>query len=178
MDQKLQQDITTALFDNKEALIKVHPAAGEMNPATAGKVAFVETCPGSEGLLRQVRKLGPMPRPAAVVAGLVCLGMLGAGGIAVAGAATESHRPRAVVISNDGGVLASIPLAGDTFAVSYRNSIYGTVAEERYTVQDDGSYRLAQLAADQLAVLEEYYAVPGPPIGGRGRRPQEMGDRP
>lgn len=104
-----------------------------------------------------------MARPAAAVVGLVCLGMLGAGGIAVAGAPAESHRPRALVISNDGGVLASVPLAGDAFAVSYRNSIYGTVAEERYTVQEGGSYRLAQLAADQLAVLEEYYAVPGPP---------------
>ena len=81
---------------------------------------------------------------------------------------SESHRSRALVISNDGGVLASMPLAGDTFAVSYRNSIYGTVAEERYTVQDDGSYRLAQLAADQLAVLEEYYAVPGRAVRGRG----------
>ena len=104
-----------------------------------------------------------MRKPAAAVVGLVCLAALGAGGIAVAGAPVESHRPRALVISNDGGMLASIPLSGDTFAVSYRNSIYGTVAEERYTVRDDGTYRLDQLAADQLAVLEEYYAVPGPP---------------
>ena len=108
-----------------------------------------------------------MARPAAAVVGLVCLGMLGAGGIAVAGAPAESHPPRALVISNDSGVLASVPLAGDAFAVSYRNSIYGTVAEERYTVQADGSYRLVQLAADQLAVLEEYYAVPGPPSAAR-----------
>lgn len=48
MDEKLQQDITTALFDNKEALIKVHPAAGEMDKATAGDVEFVETCPGAK----------------------------------------------------------------------------------------------------------------------------------
>lgn len=103
-----------------------------------------------------------MRKPAAVV-GLGCLALLGAGGIAVAGAPAESPRPHAMVISNDGGVLASIPLSGDTFAVGYRNSIYGTVAEERYSVQADGSYHLVQLAADQLAVLEEYYAVPGPP---------------
>ncbi|MDI3195612.1 hypothetical protein QK290_14725 [Pseudarthrobacter sp. AL07] len=118
-----------------------------------------------------------MRKPAAAVVGLVCLGMLGAGGIAVAGSPLEPHRPRAVVISNDGGMLASIPLAGDTFAVSYRNSIYGTVAEERYTVQDDGSYRLVQLAADQLAVLEEYYAVPGPPsAAGDGDRREWVAD--
>ncbi|MDZ4091774.1 MAG: TAXI family TRAP transporter solute-binding subunit [Arthrobacter sp.] len=48
MDQKLQQDITTALFENQEALIKVHPAAKEMDRATAGDVPFVETCPGSK----------------------------------------------------------------------------------------------------------------------------------
>jgi hypothetical protein len=46
--------------------------------------------------------------------------------------------------------------------VSYRNSVYGTVAEERYRVQDGGRFGLVELAADQLAVLEEYYAVPGP----------------
>lgn len=104
-----------------------------------------------------------MRKPAAVVVGLVCLGMLGMGGIAAADGPPEPQHARAMVISNDGGVLASVPLAGDTFSVSYRNSIYGTLAEERYTVQHDGSYRLVQLAADQLAVLEEYYAVPGPP---------------
>jgi hypothetical protein len=57
-----------------------------------------------------------------------------------------------------------VPLGGDTFAVSYRNSIYGTFAEERYEIQPDGSYRLVQIAADQLAVLEEYYAVPDAPV--------------
>ncbi len=64
---------------------------------------------------------------------------------------------------NDGGELASVPLTGDSFAVSYRNSIYGTLAEERYTVLPNGSYRLTEIAADQLAVLEEYYGVPGAP---------------
>lgn len=48
MGTQLQQDITTALFENKEALIKVHPAASEMDKATAGDVSFVETCPGAK----------------------------------------------------------------------------------------------------------------------------------
>jgi len=109
-----------------------------------------------------------MLRPAVVVS-LVCLGTLGAIGIASAiGVASvaeqdEADDARSLVISNDGGELASIPLAGNTFAVSYRNSIYGTVAEERYIVLPDGRYLLTQIAADQLAVLEEYYAVPGAP---------------
>ena len=68
-----------------------------------------------------------------------------------------------VIRGHDGGVLASMPLAGARFAVSYRNSIYGTMAEERYAVLPDGRYRLVEIAADQLAVLEEYYAVPGAP---------------
>lgn len=76
----------------------------------------------------------------------------------------QGEAARAIVIhSRDGGVLASVPLHGPRFAVSYRNSIYGTRAEERYEVLPDGRYRLVQIAADQLAVLEEYYAVPGAP---------------
>ena len=69
-----------------------------------------------------------------------------------------------VIRGHDGGVLASMPLAGARFAVSYRNSIYGTMAEERYEVLPDGRYRLVEIAADQLAVLEEYYAVTGAPL--------------
>ena len=70
---------------------------------------------------------------------------------------------RVVTVRDPGGVLlAQVPLSADTFAVSYRNSVYGTVAEERYRVGVDGGFTLVELAADQLAVLEEYYAVPGP----------------
>lgn len=61
-----------------------------------------------------------------------------------------------------GALLTQVPLPAAEFAVSYRNSVYGTVAEERYLVRDDGRFGLVELAADQLAVLEEYYAVPGP----------------
>lgn len=76
----------------------------------------------------------------------------------------EGAESLAIVIRGDGGKeLARVPLTGPRFAVSYRNSIYGTKAEERYAVLEDGSYRLVEIAADQLAVLEEYYAVPGAP---------------
>lgn len=53
MDEQLQEDITTALFENKEQLIQVHPAAEEMDPATAGEVPFVETCPGAQAYFDQ-----------------------------------------------------------------------------------------------------------------------------
>lgn len=110
-----------------------------------------------------------MRRPAVVVVlSLLCLGMLVAAGLAYPHGADASRQSGtssgSIVISNDAGELARVPLNGDTFAVSYRNSIYGTRAEERYAVQPDGTYRLVQIAADQLAVLEEYYAVPGAPV--------------
>lgn len=78
--------------------------------------------------------------------------------------ASEGNATYSIVIRNQNGdVLASLPLEGKRFSVSYRNSIYGTLAEERYVVLPDGRYRLVEIAADQLAVLEEYYAVPGAP---------------
>ncbi|CEA09606.1 NMT1/THI5 like protein [Arthrobacter saudimassiliensis] len=48
MDEQLQEDISRALFDNVEQLTQVHPAAKEMDPATAGDVSYVDTCPGSQ----------------------------------------------------------------------------------------------------------------------------------
>lgn len=76
-----------------------------------------------------------------------------------------------IVRGHRGKVLARVPLHGDHFAVSYRNSIYETPAEERYRVLPQGRFRLVQLAAAQLAVLEEYYAISSAP------RPAPAGDR-
>lgn len=53
MDEQLQQDITAAIFDNKEDLVQVHPAAGELDAATAGQVPFIETCPGAQAYYEQ-----------------------------------------------------------------------------------------------------------------------------
>ncbi|WP_247828306.1 hypothetical protein [Arthrobacter antioxidans] len=100
-----------------------------------------------------------MRTPAAVVVPLACLGILGGLGFV-----NSSGQPDVFIsITNDDGELASVPLAGTSFSVSYRNSLYGTRAEERYTLAPDGTFVLDQIAADQLAVLEEYYAVPGAP---------------
>lgn len=54
MDEELQQNITAAIFDSKEQLVQVHPAAEELDPATAGDVPFVETCPGAQAYFDQV----------------------------------------------------------------------------------------------------------------------------
>ena len=80
--------------------------------------------------------------------------------------------PSAVTVrAPDGHLIARVELRGDTFAVGYRNSVYTTLAEERYRVLPDGRFELVELAAEQIAVLEEYYAVPGAP------RPAPAGDR-
>ena len=80
-------------------------------------------------------------------------------------AADPGVRPTTLVISDgQGSVLARVPLAEDgAFTLRYRNSLYGTVAEERF-VAVAGRFELQELAARQLAVLEEYYAVSERPI--------------
>ena len=54
MDEQLQQDITRTIFENKEQLLTVHPAAEELDPATAGEVDFIETCPGAQAYFDSV----------------------------------------------------------------------------------------------------------------------------
>lgn len=102
---------------------------------------------------------------AVVVTVLVCLGLLAVvwGGTSEPASGHGGAAEHTLVISNDDGELADMPVITGTFAVSYRNSIYQTLAEERYVVQADGTFRLVEIAADQLAVLEEYYGVPGAP---------------
>jgi hypothetical protein len=99
------------------------------------------------------------------VAAVLAAGLLGSG------CAAADHGPAVTVRDESGAVLTRVPLPSPGFAVSYRNSVYGTVAEERYRVEPDGRFGLVELAADQVAVLEEYYAVPGPV------RPAPDGDR-
>jgi hypothetical protein len=80
------------------------------------------------------------------------------------GAAAVGRTSATLYISlPDGRVVASVPLPEDgALALRYRNSLYGTLAEERFTVTDDGRLRLVGLRAEQLAVLEEYYAIDTP----------------
>ncbi len=48
MDEQLQEDLTRLLFEQKDALVAVHPAAEELDPAVAQEVSFMEVCPGSQ----------------------------------------------------------------------------------------------------------------------------------
>jgi hypothetical protein len=96
---------------------------------------------------------------AMLVGGVLLAGVLGTGG------------PALTVRDGDGAVLARIPLPADQgFTLRYRNSLYGTLAEERFVVAEHGQMRLVELAADQLAVLEEYYAVTHATRAPRGSR--------
>ncbi len=103
---------------------------------------------------------------------LVALVVAGAAVATTSAVAARGEGEQAVTVRTpDDDLIARLPLAGDRFAVSYRNSVYTTLAEERYRVLPDGRFQLVEIAADQLAVLEEYYAVPGAP------RPAPPGDR-
>lgn len=60
----------------------------------------------------------------------------------------------------DGVPLLRVPLPPDgSFSLRYRNSLYGSLAEERFVIADEGRLDLVELRADELAVLEEYYAI-------------------
>ncbi|WP_243737839.1 hypothetical protein [Blastococcus xanthinilyticus] len=96
-----------------------------------------------------------------VLIGVLAVLAVAGGVVAVATAGGEEQA--VTVRTPDGGLIAQVPLDGDTFAVGYRNSIYTTLAEERYRVLADGRFELVEIAAEQVAVLEEYYAVPGAP---------------
>ncbi|MGH2384825.1 MAG: hypothetical protein ACRDGB_07240 [Candidatus Limnocylindria bacterium] len=82
-------------------------------------------------------------------------------GTAAAATVLEADADRTVAVTDtDGRILARVPLEAEgIFSLRYRNSLYGTEALERFVAADDGSFRLRQLGAEQLAVLEEYYAV-------------------
>ncbi|MGH3367838.1 MAG: hypothetical protein ACRDOY_11605 [Nocardioidaceae bacterium] len=111
-----------------------------------------------------------VPAVAGVGAGLVGVAALGLAGLATAADQDAVSVPSVVVRSEAGEVLARVPLGGRRFAVTYRNSIYKTLAESRYAVAPPGRFRLVRVAADQRAVIEEYYAIPGPDRAREGDR--------
>ena len=82
----------------------------------------------------------------------------------VAGSVAAAPYQGIVVTDDDGRVLARLALGeSQAFSLRYRNSLYGTLAEERFVVEGT-RFRLDRLAAKQLAVLEEYYAVTEAPV--------------
>jgi len=48
MDEGLQEQLTALLFEQKDALVAVHPAAEELDQETADEVEFMDVCPGAQ----------------------------------------------------------------------------------------------------------------------------------
>jgi hypothetical protein len=93
------------------------------------------------------------------IAGLAILAALGPLTL-TAGAAQAD--PILVVRGPDDRVLAEVRLPDGAFTLRYRNSVYRSLTEEHYIVDAMGRIELVGLAADELAVLEEYYAIESP----------------
>lgn len=102
---------------------------------------------------------------------IVMLGLMAtaAAAIALGGIklpAPASHGPatawQLVVRGADDETLLSVALPDRRFTVRYRHSVYDSLAEERFVVGSDGQMELVALAADEAAVLDEYYATAGP----------------
>jgi len=101
-------------------------------------------------------------------AGLAIIVIAIAGG-ASAVVATEATGSGYLTVTDAGGTtIARVALPHDgSFALRYRNSLYGTAAEERFRVEH-GDLVLISLAAEELAVLEEYYAIRSPAVRDEG----------
>ena len=48
MDEGLQEQLTALLFEHKDDLVAVHPAAEELDQETADDVPFMDVCPGAQ----------------------------------------------------------------------------------------------------------------------------------
>lgn len=48
MDEGLQEQLTALLFEHKDDLVAVHPAAEELDQETADDVDFIDVCPGAQ----------------------------------------------------------------------------------------------------------------------------------
>ena len=96
------------------------------------------------------------------MASLAILALAAAPMLAAAASAPTREAPALVLTGPGGGVLARVPLADSQFTLRYRNSVYRSLAEERFAVDRAGRMTLVRLGADELAVLEEYYAIDEP----------------
>ena len=83
---------------------------------------------------------------------------------ALAWSASSAEAPQVLAVRlTNGRELLRVPLGAEgEFALRYRNSVYGSLVEERFTIGADGRIELVEVAADELAVLEEYYTIAGP----------------
>ena len=107
-------------------------------------------------------RLSGLARPS-ILAGATLALSLGAAAVLGPTSAGPSGRSAAdwllVGRSQAGDVVLSVPLPKSSFALRYRNSLYGSLAEERFTIDARGRLVLEELASDEAALLGEYYEV-------------------
>lgn len=102
------------------------------------------------------------------LAGLAVVALLAAFTATAAVMAGQDGARALVVRDSTGAELARVALSpSGGFALRYRNSVYKSLAEERFQVVGD-RLRLVELGADELAVLEEYYTAVGAERTGPG----------
>lgn len=103
------------------------------------------------------------PATAAIFAAAVILAVGVVGARPELAALGEPRRALQLVVrATDESVLLSVALPDYRFALRYRNSVYGSVAEERFTINGQGQMVLVEVAADDPAVLDEYYQAGRP----------------
>jgi hypothetical protein len=92
-------------------------------------------------------------------------------GAAVSSSSASAGSAANLVLRDPDGreLVRAVVRAGDPVVLRYRNSLYGSLAEERFVVEGR-ALRLVELAADERAVLDEYYEIAG------GARPAPPGD--
>ena len=94
------------------------------------------------------------------LAGLAVAALL-AGATAVAAMSAHDDGTRWIVVRDRAGAeLARAAISSDGFALRYRNSVYESIAEERFEFAG-GRLHVVELRAEELAVLEEYYMAVG-----------------
>ncbi|MDP8904744.1 MAG: hypothetical protein M3N29_05425 [Chloroflexota bacterium] len=103
-----------------------------------------------------------LARPPILTGAILALSVVSAAVLGVTFAGTPG-RPAGdwllVGRSEAGEILLRVPLPDSSFALRYRNSVYDSLAEERFRVDATGRLVLAELASDEVALLGEYYDV-------------------
>ncbi len=107
-------------------------------------------------------RVGGLARPP-ILAGATLALSLGVAAVLGATSVGTRHQPAAEWLligrSEAGQILLSVPLPESSFALRYRNSLYGSLAEERFRIDATGRLVLRELASDEAALLGEYYDV-------------------
>ena len=113
--------------------------------------------------------------------GLAIIALLAGTALATGGGRASERLGAAwelVIRDGQGAVVLRAPLPDSRFALRYLNSVYRSLAEERFAVAPSGHLQLVELAADEAAVLAEYYGVERRPTPAASGDPRTWRARP